>query len=62
MLKTNSNKIIYSLRVNIALQQQGFKPILTMDSPYKSGFFCWVYENTPEFKRALEGILGGAGK
>ena len=53
----NANKIIYSLRVNIELQKKGFKPITTMENPYKPGLFCWVYEKTPEFVIALNDIL-----
>lgn len=57
MPNTNTNKIIYSLRVNIELQKNGFKPILTMENPYKPGFMCWVYETSPEFNNIFDIIM-----
>ena len=40
-------KIIYSLRIHLALKQKGFVPIETMPNYLKEGFVCWVYELTP---------------
>ena len=41
-------KIIYSLKIHIALQAQGFKSETEMKNPYNPRFNCWVYEETPE--------------
>lgn len=41
-------KIIYSLKIHIALQNKGFNYITEMKNPNNSNFNCWVYEETPE--------------
>ena len=47
-------KIIYSLRIHIALQKQGFNCISEMKNPQNSQFNCWVYEETPELLEAFD--------
>lgn len=57
----NSNskfKIIYSLRIHIALQSLGFEYETEMRNPRKPNLNCWVYQNTPEFQLALKQLLG----
>lgn len=50
-------KIIYSLKLHIALQQQGFKSQMEMKNPYNPRLNCWVYEETPEFAQAYDSLL-----
>lgn len=50
-------KIIYSLRIHIALQNMGFKYQTEMKNPHNPRFNCWVYEETPEFLIAFDAIL-----
>ena len=47
-------KIIYSLRIHISLQRQGFKPLVEMKNPNDQRFNCWVYEDTPELQEAFD--------
>ena len=59
---SNTNiKVIYSLRIHIALQKQGFHYITEMRNPSQPHLNCWVYEITPELSEALEGLMGGKG-
>ena len=51
-------KIVYSLRLHIALQQQGFFHIMEMKNPYNQKFNCWVYEETSEFLKAFDSLVG----
>lgn len=56
---SNSNlKIIYSLRIHIALQQQGFNCISEMKNPQKPQFNCWVYSATPDLLAAFDALVG----
>ena len=50
-------KIIYSLKLHIALQQQGFKSQTEMKNPYNPRLNCWVYVETPEFTQAYDSLL-----
>lgn len=50
-------KIIYSLRIHLALKMHGFTPIETMPNYYREGFVCWVYELTPELQAVLDSLL-----
>lgn len=50
-------KVIYSLRIFLELQKQGFMPIATMPNPNDQKLMCWVFERTPEFIKALDQIL-----
>ena len=54
-----SKKIIYSLRVYLALKELGFEPIATTQNPTKPNFLCWIYDKTPEFEQALDLLIGG---
>ena len=47
-------KIIYSLRIHISLQRQGFKPLAEMKNPNDQRFNCWVYEATPKLLEAFD--------
>lgn len=53
-------KIVYSLRIHIALQAQGFNCLMEMKNPQNQRFNCWVYEKTPELLKAFDGLVGGA--
>lgn len=48
-----SKKIIYSLRVFLALTERGFEPIATTKNPAHEDFMCWIYDYTPELEAAL---------
>ena len=50
-------KIIYSLKIHIALQAQGFKSQMEMKNPSNPRFNCWVYEETPELLKAFDALL-----
>ena len=50
-------KIIYSLKIHIALQAQGFKSEIEMKNPSNPRFNCWVYEETPELLKAFDALL-----
>ena len=50
-------KIIYSLRIHLALQQQGFVYLTEMKNPQNMRFNCWVYEATPQLLEAFDNIL-----
>lgn len=52
-------KTIFSLRVRLALRNKGFEPLMESPNPYKRDLKCWVYEETEEFRKALNVILGG---
>lgn len=47
-------KVIYSLRIHLALQRQGFTYLTEMKNPHNSQFNCWVYEETPELLSAFD--------
>ena len=61
MLNTKT-KIVYSLRLHIALQQQGFAHITEMKNPQNPHLNCWVYEATPRFIAAFEARMGEVGR
>ena len=50
-------KIIYSLKIHIALQSQGFNAETEMKNPNNPRFNCWVYEETPELLKAFDALL-----
>ena len=50
-------KIVYSLRIHIALQQQGFAYVAEMKNPQNSHLNCWVYAITPAFTEAFEALV-----
>jgi hypothetical protein len=55
----NSNvKIVYSLRIHIALQQQGFTFMTEMKNPHNPKLNCWVYAATPDFLAAFDALIG----
>ena len=51
-------KIVYSLRIHVALQQQGFAHITEMKNPQNQHLNCWVYAATPDFEAAFEALIG----
>ena len=55
--KINEVQEVYSFRVKNLLVLQGFEPIMEVDSPKKAGFKCWIFEATPAFLDAFEGIM-----
>ena len=57
---SNQNvKIIYSLKIHIELQRQGFQPLLEMKNPNNQRFNCWVYAETPDLLAAFDAALKG---
>lgn len=50
-------KIIYSLRIHIALQRQGFSYAVEMRNPQNPNLNCWVYEETPELLKAFDELI-----
>ena len=50
-------KIIYSLKIHIALLAQGFQYEVEMKNPSNPRFNCWVYEETPELLKAFDALL-----
>lgn len=51
-------KIVYSLRIHVALQQQGFAYVSEMKNPQNPHLNCWVYAATPDFLAAFEALMG----
>ena len=56
-MPSTKTKIVYSLRLHIALQQQGFVHITEMKNPQNPHLNCWVYEATPRFTAAFEALM-----
>ena len=54
-------KIIYSLRIHVALQRKGFSYVVEMRNPQNPNLNCWVYEESQEFLKALDELMGGLG-
>lgn len=50
-------KIVYSLRIHIGLQQQGFMYITEMKNPQNPHLNCWVYKETPELLSAFDSLV-----
>ena len=50
-------KIIYSLKIHIMLQQQGFVYLTEMKNPNNPRFNCWVYAETPDLLAAFDAAL-----
>ena len=50
-------KIIYSLKIHIELQKQGFVYLTEMKNPNNSRFNCWVYRETPELLAAFDALI-----
>lgn len=58
----NSNvKVIYSLRIHVALQQMGINHLTEMKNPKNPSLNCWVYNNNEELKKALDLLMLGRG-
>lgn len=53
------NKIIYSLRVMVALVEAGFTPESAIPNPKYPNYNCWVFKRSEAFDRKLNEILGG---
>ena len=47
-------KVIYSLRIHLALQRLWFTYLTEMKNPHNQQFNCWVYEETPELLSAFD--------
>lgn len=50
-------KVIYSLRIHLALQQLGFTYLIEMKNPHNQQFNCWVYAETPELLKAFDSLV-----
>ena len=50
-------KIIYSLRIHIQLQQEGFACVAEMKNPKNQKYNCWVYEETQELLEAFDRLI-----
>ena len=60
---SNQNvKIIYSLKLHIALQKRGFICLTEMKNPHNPQYNCWVYAATPEFLAAFDALLEGGSR
>lgn len=59
MRKDQRHRIIFNLGIREDLRKKGFEPLLETDNLKHPGFKCWVYENTPEFAKALDEIMEG---
>ena len=60
---SNQNlKVVYSLKMHIALQNKGFQYLTEMKNPNNTKFNCWVYAATPEFLEAFDNFIKGASK
>lgn len=56
-MPNSKTKIIYSLRIHIALQKQGFSYIVEMRNPQNPNLNCWVYEGTPALLEAFDKLI-----
>ena len=53
----NTNfKIVYSLRIHIIVEQNGFHYITEMKNPQHPNYNCWVYDASPDFLAAFDSI------
>ena len=60
---SNQNvKIIYSLKLHIALQKRGFICLTEMKNPHNPQYTCWVYAATPELLAAFDALLEGGSR
>jgi len=60
---SNQNvKIIYSLKLHIALQKRGFICLTEMKNPHNPQYNCWVYAATPELLAAFDALLKGGSR
>ena len=50
-------KIIYSLKLHIALQSKGFICLTEMKNPQNPRYNCWVYSATPELLAAFDALV-----
>lgn len=50
-------RTIYALWIKLALAKLGFEPIDERTNPNNHDLFCWDYENTPEFRKALDQVF-----
>ena len=57
-MPSTKTKIVYSLRIHVALQQLGFAHITEMKNPQNPHLNCWVYAATPDFTAAFEALMG----
>lgn len=55
-------KIIYSLKLHIALQKRGFICLTEMKNPHNPQYNCWVYAATPELLAAFDALLEGGSR
>ena len=49
-------KIVYSLKIMLALAEKGIIPEKTMKNPRWEQFNCWLYNDTPEFYEAFNQV------
>ena len=52
----NDTKIVYTLRMRLALHKEGIEPAFEFPNPKNPKFISWVYERTPEFNEAFNRI------
>ena len=52
----NETKIIYTLKMRLALHKEGIEPAFDFPNPKNPKFTSWVYERTPEFNKAFNKI------
>lgn len=52
----NDTKIIYTLKMRLALHKEGIDPAFEFPNPKNPHYISWVYERTPEFNEAFNRI------
>lgn len=57
MSNQNEIKIIYSLKIHLALQKLGFNYLTEMRNPMNKFFNCWVYEATPALLKEFDRLV-----
>ena len=58
----SNTKIVYSLRLHIALLRSGFKPLCEMKNPSDNRYNCWIYEITDDFQAVFDALMGEGGR
>lgn len=55
---SNQNvKIVYSLKIHLELQRQGFTFLTEMKNPNNPRFNCWVYAATADLLAAFDALV-----
>ncbi len=52
----NDYKIIYKMKLAMALIKKGYKPVTTMPNPNNPKFMTWVFDKTENFMKDFEAL------